>query len=273
MSFKYLPESKSRAQKAYKQSVRPAKNPMLAWVQKKIYEWQYNGSRQFFITNNDTVAVAWNGLNGSRQAFMSAATDAGVKCLYFEEAPLPQRITIDPNGVNFVNSLPREITPYVKWLKTSNIAHDNWRKTGRIIKQRLPITPPSDSVKLAPPLGEPFLFVALQVPNDSQLRLFGGSFKTVDDFICAILKAAKDLPQGWHIRIKAHPSSKHSVERYFAKNNTFISVSSGGKLVGSKNITFSGGSSVSQEEAFKESLHNLASIIKNDGIESVLGLK
>ena len=61
--------------------------------------------------------------------------------------------------------------------------------------------------------------------------------------------------------------------RYFAKNNTFISVSSGGKLVGSKNITFSGGSSVSQEEAFKESLHNLASIIKNDGIESVLGLK
>jgi hypothetical protein len=61
--------------------------------------------------------------------------------------------------------------------------------------------------------------------------------------------------------------------RFFAKNNTFISVSSGGKLVGSKNITFSGGSSVSQQEAFKESLHSLDSMIKKEGIESIIGLK
>jgi capsular polysaccharide export protein len=219
MSFKGFPESKDRAQKAYDQAVRPAKISALAWTQRKLYEYQYNGSRHYFIAHKHVVAVAWNGLNGSRHAFMSGALDAGVKRLYFEEAPLPSRITVDPVGVNYMNSLPREIAPYKAWLSASNISHDNWRLQGRKITQRDPIKPPKEPAHFVPPLTEPFLFVPLQVPNDSQLRLYGGLFSTVDSFIHAILKAAKNLPPGWHIRMKAHPSSRESVEQHFSKKN------------------------------------------------------
>jgi len=219
ISFLSFPESKSRALNAYKQAVRPLKNPIFAWVQRKLYEWQYNGSRRYFTKHNEVVAIAWNGLNGSRQAFMSGALDAGVKRLYFEESPLAGRITVDPFGVNYANSLPRHIAPYKAWLQTSNISHDNWRTKVGKITQRVPVKPPKDFGTLAPPLSEPFLFVPLQVPNDSQLRIYGGLFPTVQGFIEAIQIAAKNLPPGWHIRVKAHPNSSQNVERHFAINN------------------------------------------------------
>ena len=57
------------------------------------------------IRNPDAVAVAWNGLGGSRQAFLLAARDAGLGTLACELAPFPGRITIDPRGVNAVRVL------------------------------------------------------------------------------------------------------------------------------------------------------------------------
>ena len=48
-------------------------------------------------------------------------------------------------------------------------------------------------------MDEPFLFVPLQVPNDAQLRLFGGEFKSVDDFVSSLASAASSLPEGWHL--------------------------------------------------------------------------
>ena len=42
------------------------------------------------------------------------------------------------------------------------------------------------------------------------MRLFGGRFKTVPDFIDALLLAADNLPTGWHLKIKEHPTAAQS---------------------------------------------------------------
>jgi len=56
-------------------------------------------------------------------------------------------------------------------------------------------------------LDEKFIFVPLQYPGDSQLRIFGGDFRTVDKFVQTILNAASKTPPDWHIRLKEHPSA------------------------------------------------------------------
>ncbi|PJI85051.1 capsular polysaccharide export protein [Yoonia maricola] len=167
---------------------------------------QYNGTRRYFERHKDHIAVAWNGLNGSRRVYMDAAKDAGAKTLFFELGPFPDRITVDPAGVNYANSLPRVATPYKAWVAQSSKDTDAWRALGARIKQRMPDQPPAPTAEL-PPLSEPFVFAPLQVPGDSQLRLFGGQFRTVPAFVDALIVAAQALPDGWHLRLKEHPST------------------------------------------------------------------
>lgn len=172
------------------------------WLLKR----QYAGCRAYFTRNPEAIAVAWNGLNGTRRVFMDAAKDAGNKTLFFELAPFADRITIDPKGVNFANSLPRNVEPYIKWAATHAKGPDNWHDLRDTITQRKPSVEVTATTKVLP-LTQPFVFVPLQVPGDSQLRIYGGAFKTVDLFVAAILQAAEQTPKGWHIRIKEHPSA------------------------------------------------------------------
>ena len=172
----------------------------------RILQMQYNGTRAYFEKHPSHVAVGWNGLNGTRRVFMDAAKDAGTRTLFFELGPFPGRITVDPAGVNYANALPRTADPYLDWLATSGTDPNDWRKIGAAIKQRAPDHPPPASGDL-PPLDSPFIFAPLQVPGDSQLRLFGGAFRTVDSFVTALISAAKALPEGWHLRLKEHPST------------------------------------------------------------------
>jgi len=166
---------------------------------------QYNGARSFFEENRDAIAVSWNGLNGTRRVFMDGARDAGARTLYFELSPFSGRITVDPCGVNNANSLPREIGPYAAWAQESGRA-DGWREIRDTIQARKPSVHRADATP-GRPLTEPFIFVPLQVPGDSQLRLFGGAFRTVEATIEAAVAAARALPDGWHLRLKEHPSS------------------------------------------------------------------
>nr|WP_242678844.1 capsular biosynthesis protein [Rhodobacter calidifons] len=181
-------------------------------MQRRIYSWQYNGTRALLEKRPEAVAVVWNGLNGTRRAFAEAARDAGVRTLFFELAPFRDRVTCDPRGVNFANSLPREIRPYLDWAARSGIAPDTWKAERARIRQRKPLRPAvaHNTASRAEGLTGPFLFAPLQVPGDSQLRLFGGAFRTVPDFIAALVSAADALPEGWHLRIKEHPSAEKS---------------------------------------------------------------
>ena len=209
------PQTAARAQTALDQATRIPANPVLRRLKLALLAVQYNGSRALFIRHPQAVAVVWNGLNGSRRVFADGARDAGARTLFLERAPLPGRVTVDPRGVNFANSLPREIGFYTGWLAGSGIAPEAWRSLRNQIRARAPkdsVTgdlPPSD-------LADPFLFVPLQVEGDSQLRLFGGVFRTVPDFIRMLCDVAPALPPGWHLRLKEHPSGQPCVAAIIA---------------------------------------------------------
>ncbi|MEO1640976.1 MAG: capsular biosynthesis protein [Pseudomonadota bacterium] len=206
LSSRSFPETAARAEEAML-AARNIPSPGLQralWL--RLLGMQYNGTRALFEKDKAQVAVAWNGLNGSRRVFMQAAKDAGARTLYFELGPFPGRITVDPEGVNFVNVLPRTPDPYLVWLAKSGCDPAAWRALGALIKQRTPDQPPAPAAG-PPPLTEPFIFAPLQVPGDSQLRVFGGVFRTVESFVKALAEAAKYLPDGWHLRLKEHPST------------------------------------------------------------------
>ncbi|PXW69009.1 capsular polysaccharide export protein [Loktanella sp. PT4BL] len=206
MRLRNWPQTKVRAETA----LMAARHIPAEGLKRRLWSWilqkQYNGMRQYFEAYPTHVAVAWNGLNGSRRVFIDAAKDAGAKTLSFELGPFPGRITVDPKGVNFANALPRDPAPYLDWLHQSHINPNDWRALGAKIKQRVPIAPPAQTGAL-PPLTDPFIFAPLQVPGDSQLRLFGGNYRTVESFVKALHEAAGHLPEGWHLRIKEHPST------------------------------------------------------------------
>ena len=166
----------------------------------------YAGTFAYFAKNPDAIAVCWNGLNGARHIFMQSAKDAGARTLFYELAPLAGRITIDPRGVNQANSLPRDIAPYLSWAQSNPAPDRSWHDLKRDITQRARTTV-RDANTQPLPLTAPFVFVALQTPGDSQLRLYGGAFKTVESFVGACIKAAAHLPDGWHMRIKEHPTA------------------------------------------------------------------
>ncbi len=206
LSFRGWPESSQEAEQAMAMSP----NDRVSRVPRPILKWslmlQYNGARAHFAKHPEQVAVCWNGLNGTRRVFMRGAKAAGARSLFFELGPFPNRITVDPQGVNFENSLPRESAPYLNWFEEAE--NKDWRHVRGKIKQRQ-----GTQIKETgetPPLTDPFIFAALQTPGDSQLRLFGGVYKTVEAFIEGLEEAAQNLPEGWHLRVKEHPSAPQS---------------------------------------------------------------
>jgi len=198
------------AEKALTNAPKPPSNKLI----RKLKLWHlrllYAGARRLFQHHSSAVAVAWGGIDGKRMVFMEAACAAGAKRLYLELAPLPGRITVDPCGVNTLCSLPRTLGPYLEWAQGHAPDRKAWRKVRGGIRQRASSSPKVSDDGL-PPLDAPFLFVPLQVTDDSQIRLFGGKYKSMSVFVENLASAVESLPSGWHLRLKDHPSTKNSV--------------------------------------------------------------
>lgn len=222
LSWQGFPQTRARAQEAFEAGTKIPKSKLVGALKQRLLEWQYNGMRRYFQRNPDAIAVVWNGLNGTRRVFAEAAKDAGCKRLLCELGPLPNTLTMDPNGVNFANSLPCQSEPYLAWAKGRNIG--KWQDVRDTITQRQGNKHSSNQNGDLPSLDAPFIFVPLQVPGDSQLRLFGGLYRSVPDMIAMLHKMATHLPDGWHIRVKEHPSAEISYGDLISEQRTRVFV-------------------------------------------------
>ncbi|MEM9716836.1 MAG: capsular biosynthesis protein [Pseudomonadota bacterium] len=211
VSLRRYPETRVRAQKALDNAKRKSGKRLLDILKRTLYALQYNGARRFFERNQDAVGVIWNGLNGSRRAFAQGAKDAGARVLFYELSPFAGRVTVDPTGVNFENSVPRDPKAF------KHSVGRQWQLIAETITQRKSAAQPQPSGSSAPERTENFIFVPLQVEGDSQLRIFGGAFKTVESFVQAICLAAQHLPKGWQVRIKEHPDHMGKQDDLIAK--------------------------------------------------------
>ena len=197
-SFRTFPETEARVTLCLARAKRQPQG-LGRWLKQCLIRLQYNGARRLFMAHPGAVAVAWNGLGGSRQAFLLAARDAGCGTLACELAPFPGRITIDPIGVN------AESTAMSVDL-TGMDTGDSWRAMGQGLTAR-PSRRPDVGQQPGTPQGH-YLFCPLQVPSDSQVTLFAGWTGGMTGFMAALTEAVAHLPTGWHLRLKEHPSAR-----------------------------------------------------------------
>lgn len=205
LSFRDWPETAARVDTALARAKRQPKGGLMRWLKRQLIRGQYNWARRHFARHPDHMAVAWNGLTGSRMAFMLGAKDAGAATLYAELAPLPGRITLDPQGVNAEGSVPQDPAFFHTYATASDTSH--WREIGAGLTARTSRRADVGQGGGALP-DTPFLFCPLQVPDDSQVTLFSGWCGGMAGFLSALHQAANHLPEGWHLRLKEHPSAK-----------------------------------------------------------------
>ncbi len=207
-SWRDFPETPARVALCLSRAKRQPKG-MGRWLKALLIRVQYNGARRMFARHPGAVAVAWNGLGGSRLAFLLAARDCGSATLSCELAPVPNRITIDPIGVNAEGGVP--LADDTAWAGTDPArCGDGWRAMGRGLTART--SRRADVGQGASTLPDtPFLFCPLQVPSDSQVTLFSGWTGGMTGFLSALGQAAAHLPPGWHLRLKEHPSARQSL--------------------------------------------------------------
>ena len=198
------PETRGRVDAALARAKKPGRSALGRAVKRLLLTGQYNWARRYFTRHPDRVAVAWNGLTGGRKVFLDAARDAGAAVLHAELAPFPGRITLDPAGVNAESSIPQDPDVF------RNQPLTEWRAMGEAMVAR-----PSRRADVGQGMGDlpetPFLFCPLQVPDDSQVRLFAGWCRDYPGFIAALTQAVHHMPPGWHLRLKEHPSAKESL--------------------------------------------------------------
>lgn len=213
LSLRGFPESGARARAALAVAKRQPKGGLGRALKFALIWMQYNWARRYFARHPGRVAMCWNGLTGSRRAFMQGARDAGAPRLYAELAPFPGRVTLDPEGVNAANSVPRDPQFFRDWAASAPERQgEAWRALGENLTARASRRADvSQAGGEALADAEHFLFVPLQVPNDSQITLFAGWVKSVEGMLAALAEASENLPEGWHIRIKEHPSARASL--------------------------------------------------------------
>jgi len=214
LSLRGWPQSDGVADMALERARKPAKG-LNAQAKRALYRAQYNWARRAF-ERTPGAALAWNALGSTRFAFLRGARDAGRRAFAMELAPFPDRVTLDGKGVNWENSVPRHAEAFRAWAGDDPTrSGDDWRRLRDGMSARAARR--SDVGQEQGDLGDaPFIFVPLQVPSDSQIRLFSGWAGSLEALIDALGRAAAHLPAGWHLRVKEHPSARQSLGAHLA---------------------------------------------------------
>ena len=171
--------------------------------------------RNYFYQHRkkNIIAVIWNGMKNDQGVYSAAAKKEKIPTIYLELAPLADCLAIDRKGVNYKNALPRNINFYYEWASKNNDApNTSWKTIGESLKARsveqlvgLKQDPINDQLK-----EDQFIFFPMQLFDDSQLTVFGGWASTKEVLFATLKQLSEILPDGWHLRVKEHPSARKS---------------------------------------------------------------
>jgi|GEM_PF-2443377 len=190
---------------------KPGHNRLARWFRKQMTTYQHHWAHHILQQSKADILVVFNGTKGSPRIMAQAAKSLGKTVLYIEGAMLPNRLTYDTQGIHYGSSLPKHIDFYLQWMaQQPHIVADQWRTlkselSARPASRRKDIAQRPASDNLA---TQRYIFCALQEPGDSQVTIYGGWAASVKSMIEKLHKAAESLPEGWHLRIKEHPSSQ-----------------------------------------------------------------
>lgn len=158
----------------------------------------------YFARHYRTVAgydavVIFNGFRYNQMTASMAARDLGVQTIYCELGFFPGTLVFDPRGINYGNSLPRDITDYPP-------ADDEAYNIYKELRARLQARQSTKALEQkAIKLPEKYIFVPFQVDVDSQIAFYSPWIKDMEALYQALEKLTPYLPQGWAFVLKEHP--------------------------------------------------------------------
>jgi len=159
------------------------------------------------INNRYTKIVVWNGVTFRQAIAIEIAKLYNIEPIYIENGFLPNRVVIDRKGVNFYNSVPRDIEFY-----------RNYRNIKTLPKELIPRNPKNIKKFLNSRGGElpkRYIFIPFQVDYDTQIMLFSPWIENMRELFYIIENISKKLDIDFVF--KEHPSSRKSYHDIYKK--------------------------------------------------------
>ncbi|MBU3056368.1 capsular biosynthesis protein [Pseudomonas indica] len=146
------------------------------------------------------AVVMWNGSHRYCQV-LRAVLPAGTRTFFFENGLLPDTTTLDPRGVNYFNSVPRDAEFFLNYRSPSG-------QPGDVQAVQLVPRKPRQTGLPEIELPERFIFIPFQDDRDTQVRLFSPWIKSMRELFAVGERLAQ--ASGIPVVFKEHPSSRES---------------------------------------------------------------
>jgi len=171
------------------------------------------------ISAQYTHIMVWNSSLFRQSIAVGIAKQYGLIPIVAEAGLLPNRIVVDMQGANFLNSVPRTRSFFESYYNPDPLPDSlipRKPKNARKFLQTAPIT-----------LPENYVFVPFQVDYDTQILLFSPWIKNMEMLFDLIERVSRSLRI--HFVFKEHPSSKKSYPKLHqkAEKNPFIHFANG----------------------------------------------
>jgi capsular polysaccharide export protein len=213
------------------------------WLNYRWEAFRFKVWRRYLASLNVDVVILWNGQKQPYTTIELAASDCGLNVAFMENGLLPNTTTLDFQGVNGWNSLPRNKAFYM------SLGEGVTDFSAPIIPSRALNKKRKPSSLYETVLPEQYVFIPLQVPADSQIMLQSPWIKTIPMLYDELLRARDALTaRGVCLPpfvFKEHPSAAISFEclhakhpeMIFANNNNTVELISNAEFVVTINST------------------------------------
>lgn len=142
--------------------------------------------------------MLWNGLTFRQAIALEIAKLYNIQAIFIENGTMPNRITIDKKGVNFLNSVPRNKSFYQQY------SNENILPTS-LIPRIAKNSKKFKKISCEDYLPKNYIFVPFQVDYDTQIMLYSPWIKNMTQLFEVIEQIAQEL--NIHFVFKEHPTS------------------------------------------------------------------
>ena len=167
----------------------------------------------FFAKQKERFFAIWNGYYLADKAMIKAGDFFGKVPIYFENGLLPDTTTVDIQGVNFANSMPRRAAFY----KQLEVPAD-YDATAKLHTRKPVKNTTNQPIKMA----KRYIFIPFQVESDTQIIVYGGWINSMRQLFSEVTQLLSELDEDVVLVFKEHPASHDSYEDLYQLKNARI---------------------------------------------------
>jgi capsular polysaccharide export protein len=184
----------------------------IEWLWRRVATAYLLLFRNRLRNQNASLVVIWGGFQLPITAALTAAREEGIGALFCENGYLPRTIVMDTQGINAGNSLMGKSVEFYRAVAMSGEDEKSLLNTTLVARPLKKGTASAESIVLP----EKFVFLPLQVHDDSQILLYSPRFSDMPSVIrfCVEGIAAYNRTTGETLRlvVKEHPSDHGRID-------------------------------------------------------------